>query len=219
MKIDNVNDFMNEEVLTGTTIMAVEYDEGVILGADSRTSSGVYVANRVTDKLTPVTENIMCCRSGSAADTQAIADVVKYNLELLKSLRNNEENEVNVAASLFRQYCYGNRDSLKAGIICAGWDKINGGQVYVVPLGGMVTRQPIAIGGSGSGYIYGYVDSNFKKNMTKEECLHFVLNSVSLAISRDGSSGGVVRLAVINKNGTAERHVIKGKDIPEFYTG
>lgn len=43
-----------------------------------------YVVNRVTDKLTPITDNIFCCRSGSAADTQAIADAVKFNLELLR---------------------------------------------------------------------------------------------------------------------------------------
>ena len=35
-------------------------------------------------------------------------------------------------------------------------------------------RQSCAIGGSGSSYIYGYVDSNFRPNMTKEECLAFV---------------------------------------------
>ena len=43
-----------------------------------------YVANRVTDKLTKVTENIYCCRSGSAADTQAIADIVQYHLSIHK---------------------------------------------------------------------------------------------------------------------------------------
>ena len=44
--------------------------------------NSAYVANRVTDKLTPVMGRIYCCRSGSAADTQAIADVVAYNLKL-----------------------------------------------------------------------------------------------------------------------------------------
>ncbi len=62
--------------------MAVEFDGGVIIGADSRTSSGVYVANRVSDKLTEITDHIYCCRSGSSADTQAIADVVKLYLDL-----------------------------------------------------------------------------------------------------------------------------------------
>ncbi|TNN30820.1 Proteasome subunit beta type-6 [Liparis tanakae] len=63
-----------------TTIMAVEYDGGVVIGADSRTTTGAYIANRVTDKLTPIHDRIFCCRSGSAADTQAIADVVTYQL-------------------------------------------------------------------------------------------------------------------------------------------
>ena len=38
----------------------------------------------------------------------------------------------------------------------------------------MLVRQPFAIGGSGSTYIYGYCDSQFKHGMTKEECLSFV---------------------------------------------
>lgn len=66
--------------------MAVEYDGGVIIGADSRTSSGVYVANRVSDKLTEISDTIFCCRSGSSADTQATADLVKYNLNLHRSV-------------------------------------------------------------------------------------------------------------------------------------
>lgn len=65
--------------------MAVEYDGGVIIGADSRTSTGVYVANRVSDKLTEISDTIFCCRSGSSADTQATADLVKYNLNLHRS--------------------------------------------------------------------------------------------------------------------------------------
>ena len=54
-----------EEVSTGTTLVALEFDGGVVIGADSRTSMGTWVANRVTDKLTPVTDNIFCCRSTS----------------------------------------------------------------------------------------------------------------------------------------------------------
>lgn len=62
--------------------MAVTFASGVVLGADSRTSSGAYVANRVSDKLTQIHDRIMCCRSGSAADTQAIADIVQYYIQV-----------------------------------------------------------------------------------------------------------------------------------------
>ena len=55
-------------------------------------------------------------------------------------------------------------------------------QVYSIPLGGMCVRQPFAIGGSGSTYIYGYCDANFKVGMTREECIQFVKNCEFLPI-------------------------------------
>lgn len=61
--------------------MAIEYSDGVVIGADSRATTGSYVSNRISDKLTKVSEYIYCCRSGSAADTQAISDIVKYHLD------------------------------------------------------------------------------------------------------------------------------------------
>jgi len=59
---------------TGTTIVAVAFDGGVVIGADSRVSTGTYVSNRAADKLHPLSDNTWLLRSGSAADTQAIGD-------------------------------------------------------------------------------------------------------------------------------------------------
>ncbi len=53
------------------------------------------------------------------------------------------------------------------------------------------------MGGSGSGFIYGYCDAAYKPNMTFEEAKNFCINAVSLAMKRDGGSGGVIRLAKI----------------------
>ncbi|XP_077294832.1 proteasome beta1 subunit [Arctopsyche grandis] len=210
-------DWLTAEHSTGTSIMAVEFADGVVIGADSRTTTGSYIANRVTDKLTPITDHIYCCRSGSAADTQAIADVVKYHLKLLKT-ELGEQPLVATGASIFRELCYSYRDSLMAGILIAGWDKRLGGQVYSVPVGGMCVRQPCSIGGSGSSYVYGYVDANFKEGMTEKEAVDFVTKTLSLAMARDGSSGGVVRLGVITKEGV-KRSVVHGDVLPKFYEG
>jgi len=199
------NDWMNAKHSTGTTIMAVEFDGGVIIGADSRTSTGSYVANRVTDKLTKITDKIYCCRSGSAADTQAIADIVQYSMNYHEN-QTGKEVRVAEAASEFRNYCYNYRDSLVAGIIVAGYDNELGGQVYSVPLGGMLIRQSCTIGGSGSSYVYGFIREFYREGMQKEECIEFVKKTVLHAMHHDGSSGGVVRIGVITKDGI-ERHV------------
>ena len=68
----------------GTTIMAIEFDGGVVIGADSRTSAGTYIVNRVTDKLTKIHDRIYCCRSGSAADTQVI-NFIPENMMFLRN--------------------------------------------------------------------------------------------------------------------------------------
>jgi len=99
------------EVNLGTSIMAVTFKDGVILGADSRTTTGAYIANRVTDKLTKVHDTIWCCRSGSAADTQAVADIVEYHLGLYAML-NSTPPTTQIAAAMFQEICYVNKDRL-----------------------------------------------------------------------------------------------------------
>merc|ERR1712063_232665 len=93
-------EWVTSEHSTGTTIVAVEFDGGVVIGADSRASTGRYVSNRVTDKLTRITNHIYCCRSGSSADTQAIADIVNYHLEF-HEVELGEAPQVKAAATVF----------------------------------------------------------------------------------------------------------------------
>jgi len=202
----------------GTTIMAIEFDGGVVIGADSRTSAGTYIVNRVTDKLTKVHERIYCCRSGSAADTQFIATAVKARLQGHAIELDEKFPCVNTAATLFKEYCYEYRDHFSAGILVAGWDEQEGGQVYSIPLGGMKIRQNVAIGGSGSTWIYGLVDNQYKEGMNKDQAKEFVKMCVAHAMDRDASSGGVIRLATITKEGV-ERDVILGNQLPKFYQG
>jgi 20S proteasome subunit beta 1 len=204
--------FGSNEVRTGTTIMAVPFEGGVVLGADSRVSTGVYVANRVSDKIVQLSDRIWCCRSGSAADTQALTDYVKHYLSQL-SVETGRAPTVQNAANLMRKLCYDNKDNLMAGLIVGGWDPVDGGSVYNIALGGSCLKLPFAIGGSGSTYIYGYVDSQFRDGMSKDETLTFVKNAVSHAMARDGSSGGIIRTVVVTEEKN-EREYISGNQLP-----
>lgn len=83
------------------------------------------------------------CRSGSAADTQAVSDYVTYFLDQHR-MQLGGPPKVATAAALFRQLCYENKKNLTAGIIVAGWDLKKGGQVYSVPIGGSLLERPCA---------------------------------------------------------------------------
>uniref|UniRef100_A0A8D1TZ27 Proteasome 20S subunit beta 9 n=1 Tax=Sus scrofa TaxID=9823 RepID=A0A8D1TZ27_PIG len=149
-------------LLSRTTIMAVEFDGGVVVGSDSRVSAGCHLAELEEPPL------------------------------------------VLAAANVVRNISYKYREDLSAHLMVAGWDQREGGQVYGT-MGGMLIRQPFAIGGSGSTYIYGYVDAAYKPGMSPEECRRFTTNAIALAMNRDGSSGGVIYLVTITAAGVDHR--------------
>ncbi|KAI5348402.1 hypothetical protein L3X38_001289 [Prunus dulcis] len=113
-------------------------------------------------------------------------------------------------------FAYNNKNMLQTGLIIGGWDKYKGGKIYGVPLGGTILEQPFAIGGSGSTYLYGFFDQEWKEGMTKEEAERLVLKAVSLAIARDGASGGVVRTVIINSEGVT-RNYYPGDTLPLWH--
>eukprot|EP00850_Spirogloea_muscicola_P009966 SM000057S18396 [mRNA] locus=s57:347039:349141:- [translate_table: standard] len=150
--------------------------------------------------------------------------------------------DVKTAANLTMQLAYNNKSMLMAGMILAGWDKHEGGSVYGLPIGGTLLRVPFTTGGpltpagcdsvsfvrshidkqqssrsgSGSSYIYGFCDQAWKEGMTREEAEAFVIKAVSLAMARDGSSGGVVRLITVNEEG-AFRRFVPGDKLPLYH--
>ena len=265
--------------------MAVQFDKGVVIGADSRTTTGSYIVRILkllsSTKLTNLSIGKPChrqthpsprpsillsiwlssrypgefrpfhkritssntiqgCRRHSpllSSDVHVRAPslhIIPYSLTPTYSRQQTgSPPPVHTAATLFQKMCYENKDQLSAGIIVAGWDKETGPSVYNIPLGGGLFRQPWAIGGSGSTYVYGYCDATYKEGWGQAETVEFVKNSMSiywnwiirlltpwlalaLAMSRDGSSGGVIRMAVITEEGV-ERLFIPGNELPRFW--
>uniref|UniRef100_A0AAQ4P401 proteasome endopeptidase complex n=1 Tax=Gasterosteus aculeatus aculeatus TaxID=481459 RepID=A0AAQ4P401_GASAC len=174
-----------------------------------------YVSSKTINKVVQVHDQIFCCMAGSLADAQAVTKAAKFHLSF-HSVQMETPPLVIAAASVLQELCYNNKEELQAGFITAGWDRKKGPQVYVVPLGGMLVGQPVTIGGSGSTYIYGYVDAKYKPNMSREECLQFATNALALAMGRDNVSGGVAHLVVITETGV-EHVVVPGNKLPKFH--
>eukprot|EP00126_Sphaerothecum_destruens_P006046 Sdes_comp19185_c0_seq5m10005 len=70
--------------------------------------------------------------------------------------------------------------------------------------------------GSGSSYIYGFCDSKYRSGMSKDDCFKFVSEALALAMNRDGSSGGMIRMASIDKDGVERRNIL-GNNLPTFH--
>ena len=132
---------------------------------------------------------------------------------VLHSLDTGRQPTVKIAAHLMRRLIYNNKDRLMAGVIVAGWDPVEGGSVYTFTLGGSCLKLPFATGGSGSVFISGLLDSEYRTGMTKEEARALAKKACSHAMARDGSSGGVVRTVAIDENGV-DRDYTLGNELP-----
>ena len=52
--------------------LSVLFQDGVILGADTRATEGPIVADKNCEKIHYMAPNIYCCGAGTAADTEAV---------------------------------------------------------------------------------------------------------------------------------------------------
>jgi 20S proteasome subunit beta 1 len=155
----------------GTTIMAVKYDGGVIACADSSiifyylgtSAGGSYTVDRVADKIDFVHDHIIVLRSGAAGQSQQTAHKVRFLVDS-HVVEQGKLPHVKTAARMFQKMNY--EKQLETGYIVAGWDPYQGAQVYSVNLGGATLLRNYTMGGSGSGFIYGYCDANFKEGMS-----------------------------------------------------
>eukprot|EP01061_Rhynchopus_euleeides_P023498 TRINITY_DN38244_c0_g1_i1.p1 TRINITY_DN38244_c0_g1~~TRINITY_DN38244_c0_g1_i1.p1 ORF type:complete len:267 (+),score=100.77 TRINITY_DN38244_c0_g1_i1:68-868(+) len=186
----------------GTTILAAAFDGGVVLASDTVTSSYI-VADYAAPKITRLTDHIWMLRSGNAADTRTVAKVCQKYLRNLE-IQMGREVPVRAAARLVQQILFYNRGNLSAGLIVGGWDQESGGQVFNILSDGAKSKLDLAMGGSGSIFVYGLADSTFQKGMTEAQCKEWMKKIVAHAKARDGSSGMNTRLTTINKDGAVQ---------------
>jgi len=194
----------------GTTLLATCHQNGVIVSSDSQTSSGYYISNRAADKITIITDYIVCLRSGSSADTQNIVDLVKNIIEK-ERIESGKPIEVRFVAQILKNICYNKKLSVNCGFICAGWDIFHGGQVYTIVQGGSISSTPLAFSGSGSIFINSFCDTNFDEDMSEQELENFNIKAISLAIQRDCNSNGIIRVCKISSQGIIKKSFFPNK--------
>lgn len=63
-----------------------------------------------------------------------------------------------------------------------------------------------AVDGSGSSYIWGFLDAEYRDGLDRAAAEALVLRATCLAMSTDGSSGGCVRLVTVSQSGATRTY-------------
>ena len=69
---------------TGTTIVGLRCAEGVVLGADTRSTGGPLVMDKDKLKIHTIASRIFCCAAGTSADCDQISRKARHQLALLR---------------------------------------------------------------------------------------------------------------------------------------
>jgi proteasome beta subunit len=86
----------------------------------------------------------------------------------------------------------------------AGYEGKGAGQIYNIDLFGSLTEEKFISTGSGSPVAYGYLESEFKDNMSVDEAYKVALQAIAAAIIRNAGTGYVIIVVIIDKNGYRE---------------
>ena len=135
------NEFTFED--GGTTLIALECTDGVVIGADSRTTAGSTIVCRTSDKITQISPSVFLARTGATAHTQELARYAKQALNTLNTLTpfDSGKRYVKTAAVQLGNIIHNNRNFLSAGFLCCGYDECEGYQVYDISVSGTVLRR------------------------------------------------------------------------------
>jgi 20S proteasome subunit beta 2 len=106
---------------TGTTIVGVIYNNGVILGADTRATEGSIVADPDCMKIHYLAPNIWCCGAGTAADTEFVTQMVASELELHR-LNTKQESRVSHVEARLTSHLFRYQGHIGAALIVGGVD-------------------------------------------------------------------------------------------------
>ncbi len=106
---------------TGTTIVGVTYNDGVILAADTRATAGSIVADPDCQKIHYIAPNIYCCGAGTAADCEMVTQMISSELEL-KRLNHRVESRVSQLEARLCDHLFRYGGHIGAALIVAGVD-------------------------------------------------------------------------------------------------
>lgn len=205
---------------SGTSIVGIVCKDGVIVGADRRSTAGNLVMSKNSKKAIPVNDYIVVAGTGVASDIDLAQRVFAAELKL-KQLKTKARPTVKEAASLFGMMTYRNIRSPSmipniVGMLVAGIDENGTASLYTVePAGGVYTVEDYdANFSSGMPFILGLLERHWKRDLSMKEGIDLAVEALKSSTQRDTGSGNGIDVFTLTKEGI--KHVVSQQITASF---
>lgn len=188
---------------TGTTTLGMVCKEGVVIATEQRATMGTLIAHKQTKKLYKIDNHLALATAGLVGDLQTLARYLNAEANLYR-LKRDAKIPVNSAATLMANILNQRKFApYYVQLIIGGYDN-TGGYVFSLDAAGGAIPDKYTSGGSGSPYVFGVLEDNYHDDITVEEGIDLAVRAITAAMNRDSASGGMINVAVINKDGFKE---------------
>src|SRR5262245_7444056 len=197
-------EYITQHIKKGTTTCALTCKDGVVMAADTRASAGLFIADKHVMKIQRVDQHLGMTIAGGVADAENVVDLLRYNAHI-SSLSNKQLIAVKSAARLCSNVLFNQRYYPRyVQIIMGGYDNIDGAQIYNIDLFGSLTSEKFISTGSGSPVAYGYLESEYREDLSVNEDYKIAIQSIAAAIRRNAGTGDSINAVIIDENGYRE---------------
>ena len=186
-------DATTDAVKTGTSTLGITFDNGVVVGADHRATMGHFIANKSVQKLFGISDYVALTTAGLVGHAQSLSRTLSAELRLYE-LKHGKPMTVKGAATLTANILSGRPHYVQ--LLIVGVDD-SGSSVYSIDSAGGSIPDVYCATGSGSPYMYGVLEDQFKDGMSQNDALRVAAKALLASAQRDAASGNGMDLAVI----------------------
>ena len=189
-------DATTDAVKTGTSTLGITFDNGVVVGADHRATMGHFIANKSVQKLFGISDYVALTTAGLVGHAQSLSRTLSAELRLYE-LKHGKPMTVKGAATLTANILSGRPHYVQ--LLIVGVDE-SGSSVYSIDSAGGSIPDVYCATGSGSPYMYGVLEDQFKDGMSEKDALRVAAKALLASAQRDAASGNGMDLAFISQD-------------------
>jgi proteasome beta subunit len=195
---------------TGTTIVGITAEDGVVMASDMRASlAGRVVSNKDVQKVEEIQPNAALSMSGSVGGAQSFIRSLRAEANLYEA-RRGEYMSISALATMGSNLLRGG-PFFRVVPILGGVDD-DGGHVFSLDPSGSSLSDKYTAQGSGMPYALGILEQEFSDDLTMDEAVQVGAQAIDSASERDTASGNGIHVTKITEE---DVEIVGHKDIDD----
>lgn len=183
------------ETLHATTILALQYDLGVVMAGDRRATEGFSIAHRSIEKVFPTDERSAVGIAGAAGPAIEMVRLFQTELEHYEKIAGTRltlEGKANKLSQLIRDNLLMAMQGLAVIPLFAGFDeRTNKGRIFKYDLtGGRYEESDFWATGSGGRDARASIKKRFRPGISRDDAVKIALEALFDASEEDVGTGG-----------------------------